>query len=38
MAESVDAVQEVTDAFIRVVKNVAGTDSGIQEISDTTDD
>jgi methyl-accepting chemotaxis protein len=38
MAESVDAVQDVLDAFTRVVGNAAETDSGIREISDTTDD
>jgi len=38
MAESVDAVQDVLDAFTQVVANAEETDSGIQEISDTTDD
>jgi methyl-accepting chemotaxis protein len=38
MQEGVDAVQDVVDAFGRVTVNVEKTDSGIQDIRDTTDD
>ncbi|MFC6865027.1 methyl-accepting chemotaxis protein [Halomicroarcula sp. GCM10025817] len=38
MAESVDAVEDVVAAFDTVADNARATDSGIQEVRDTTDD
>jgi methyl-accepting chemotaxis protein len=36
--DSVDAVQEVVDAFEHVTENAEATDTGVQEIRDVTDD
>ncbi|MFC7027944.1 methyl-accepting chemotaxis protein [Halomicroarcula sp. GCM10025324] len=38
MDESVDAVEDVVTAFETVAENAEATDSGIQEVRDTTDD
>jgi len=38
MRDGVEAVQEVLDAFTQVARNTDETDSGIQEISEATDD
>jgi methyl-accepting chemotaxis protein len=38
MERGVEAVEDVADAFSQVVENVEQTDSGLQDISDTTDD
>jgi len=36
--DAIDAVEEVVDAFGQVAENAEATDTGVQEISDTTDD